>query len=279
MTRKSNRNKELASESTFAAIGHNKPHIVERVAVASLRQDPKDARRVRAADIERAVGIVAKLGDEMPPILVGDNHVVIAGWPIVEAARKLGIESLPVIRMEGLSPSRQLVVSTAINRLWELGEWDEPALGKLILEFEETVPDFEVIDIGWSTTEGDLLVGADKIDEGADEVPALAEQPVSQPGDIFLLGKHRVGCLDATRLEAYQLIMAGHLAAMVSADPPYGIPINGFVAKAGKHREFVEASGEKNEAELLQFFTGFLAGCYSVLRPGSLAYVLITAEK
>lgn len=265
----------LEGESTFAAIGHNKPLLVERIAVVPLVQDPKDARRVRASDVERAVGIVAKLGDEVPPILVGDNHVVIAGWPIVEAARKLGIVHLPAIRMQGLSRSRQLVVSTAINRLWELGEWDQQGLGQLILEFEQVVPDFEIVDIGWSTTEGDLLVGADKIDEAADQMPALVEQSVSQLGDIFLLDRHRVGCLDATNIDSYRLIMDDEEAAMLSADSPYGIPVNGFIAKAGKHREFVEASGEKSEAELLQFFADLLAGCHSVLRPGGLAYLYI----
>lgn len=265
----------LGRESTLATIGHNKTTMVERVQVSSLHQDPKDARRVCARDIERAVGIVAKLGDKMPPVLVGDNHVVIAGWPTVEAARKLGIEYLPAVRMEGLSPSRQLVVSTAINRLWELGDWDERALGKLVLEFEQTVPDFEIIDIGWSTTEGDLLIGADKIDEEADVMPAMAEHAVSQPGDIFMLGDHRIGCLDATNLDAYQQVMTGHEAAMLSADPPYGIPINGFVAKAGKHREFVEASGEKSDPELLTFFRDFLIGSHSVVRPGGLVYLYI----
>lgn len=276
MPRKPNKLVSLSNESLPAAdVGHNDLMIVEWAATDGLSQNPKDPRRIRQSDIDRAVAIVANLRAETPPVLIGANNTVIAGWAIVLAARKLSLKRIRVIRFEGLSPTRQLMVSAAINRLWELGQWDERALAELILEFEAKVPDFEPMQIGWSTTEMDLLIGADQIDSAADEVPALDQQAVALLGEIFLLGQHRIGCLNATSLEAYRLLMAGREADMVSADPPYGIPVNGFVAKAGKHREFVEGSGEKSDEELLDFFRRFLIACHASVRRGGLVYLYI----
>ena len=254
-------------------VDHNRPMRIEWVDVAPLVQDPRDARRLRSADEERAIGIVARLGNDTPPILLGADAVVMAGWPIVAAARKLGLQRLRAIRMEGHSRSRQLMISTAVNRLWELGDWNEEALGRLILEFEADIPEFEPIDIGWSTTEADLLIGADRIDSAADAVPEIDPLAVSAAGDIFLLDRHRVGCLDATLPDSCPRLMDGKSADMVSADPPYGIGINGGVSTTGKHREFVEGSGDKSDAELARFFEAFLAGCHSALHPGGLAYL------
>ncbi|MEM1053153.1 MAG: hypothetical protein AAGI28_13770 [Pseudomonadota bacterium] len=89
------------------------------------------------------------------------------------------------------------------------------------------------------------------------------------------MGKHRLLVGDATKAGSYHLLLGAQKAHAVFTDPPFGCKIDGFVAGAGRHREFVMASGEMSDEELLEFFCSFLKELSAVLRRGAALYLVI----
>jgi DNA modification methylase len=140
--------------------------------------------------------------------------------------------------------------------------------------------DFDLGITGFATAEVDLLLGAvDGNGEGddSDEIPAAddSKPTITKPGDLWVLGHHRLLCGDALLADSFQRLLAGERAQMVFADPPYNVAIDGNVCGTGliKHREFAMASGEMSEAE----FTGFLKTIFQNLvaysDDGSIHYI------
>lgn len=255
-----------------AGVGHNSTGAIERIAVASLTQAPGDPRRFDRAEIDKAVAILRRFGMVLPIAVDADGHVLV-GWQAVLAARRLEINELPAIRLDHLSGARARELSLALNRFLELGSFDRRKLGALVLELEAEIPEFSAMEIGFEVTEIDLAIGAAA--EHPDEPePIPTGPPVTQPGDIWKLGRHRVGNGDATASSDLLAITEGHKIDMLSADPPYGCKVIGFVTTRA-HREFVQASGEQSDEELERLFSGFSSAALRVLKPGTLAYIFI----
>ena len=195
------------------------------------------------------------------PVLIDAEGRVIAGHGRVLAARRLGIEKVPTIRLEHLSEAQIRAYVIADNKLAENAGWDR---GLLALELQGLAElDFDLSLTGFETAEVDLLF--EELAEGdpdeADRLPEIpGTPPVSRPGDLWRIGRHRLFCGDATREPDYDLLMEGRKAQMIFTDPPYNVPIGGHVSGLGRvhHREFPMASGEMSEAE----FTGFLRGAF-----------------
>ncbi|QNP45633.1 DNA modification methylase [Sphingomonas sediminicola] len=170
------------------------------------------------------------------------------------AARKLGIEQLPVLYADDLSPADRHAMSLALNRLYELGEFDQAMLGALVMDLEVELPGLEFDELGFEAAEIDRAVAAHTRGSSRDEqtlppIPSI----VSNRGDVWLLDDHRVGCGDAADAEIYARLLEGRSANMVFTDPPYGCPVQGFVTTRA-HREFVQASGDLDPEQLERFF-------------------------
>ena len=255
-----------------APAGHNSGVAIAQLATASLTQSPADPRCFSRGDIDKAVAIVRRFGMVVPIAVDADGHVL-AGWQAVLAARRLGIDHLPALRLDHLSGPRARELSLALNRFLELGTFDRNKLGALVLELEAQVPTFSIADIGFEATEIDLAVAA-AVDEVEAEAAIVPGPPVTRPGDIWQLGRHRVGHGDATRADVLAALVAGKPVAVLIADPPYGCAVKGFVTSR-PHREFVQGSGEMDDGALRAFFAGFCVAALSVLKPGALAYLFI----
>jgi len=206
------------------------------------------------------------------PVLIDRDNGIVAGHGRVEAARLLGLETVPTIRLEALSEAEIRAYVIADNRLAELAGWDREILalelqGLLALDLE-----LDVTLTGFDTPEIDILIGelaADGEDDPEDEVPPRSPGPaVTRPGDLWQIGEHRLLCGDATESTAYARLLDGARAQMVFTDPPYNVPVAGHVCGLGKvqHREFAMAAGEMSEAE----FTGFLARVFGHLAAASI---------
>ncbi len=114
--------------------------------------------------------------------------------------------------------------------------------------------------IGFETAEADILLESTaEATPDADVLPEIAadQTPVSRPGDLWILGKHRLICGSALDALAYRELLQGHLATMVINDPPYSVKIDGHVTGLGqvKHREFAMASGELSDSQFIDFLT------------------------
>jgi hypothetical protein len=190
------------------------------------------------------------------PLLIDDDHVIVAGHGRHAAALELGQATVPCIILTGLLPAEVRAYRLADNRIALDATWDEELLA---LEFEALRIDGIDLELtGFDAAEIDLMIDAERGEaaDPADEVmPADEGLAVSRLGDMWLLGEHRILCGDATQAESYELLMAGDRARMVFTDPPYNVPINGHVCGLGsvKHREFAMAAGEMSPEEFTTF--------------------------
>ncbi|UWR05034.1 ParB N-terminal domain-containing protein [Ruegeria conchae] len=221
--------------------------------------------RVHAAkNIDKLKASVAQFGF-VTPILLDGSGTIIAGHGRYEAAKALGLTSVPTVVAGHLSDAEVRALRIADNKLAELSDWNEAALQ---IEFAELTDlsldgelDFDLDITGFETPEIDIII--DGADEAAEteaesvETPNPAAPVITEPGDLWVLGDHRIFCGDALQAQSYDTLLDGETPQMVFTDPPYNVPVNGHVRSgaSGDHREFAMASGEMSDSE----FRGFLS--------------------
>ena len=234
------------------------PEKLEHLDIGLLRPYADNARTHTERQIDQIAASMEKFGFTNP-LLVDTDNTIIAGHGRLEAARKLKMASVPVLRLEHLSEAERKAYVIADNRLAELAGWDEEllalelkALSDLDLSLDATVTGFDNAEIEALFAKLDEPVEAEETVREPD--PAAAR--ISSLGDVWVLGEHRLVCGDATDPDVYRALLEGEKAQMVFTDPPYNVPVNGHICGLGgvKHDEFVMASGEMSKAE----FTGFL---------------------
>ena len=222
-------------------ITYQSPAVLQPRATNPRTHSKKQIRQI-AASIER-------FGFNNP-VLIDSRGRIVAGHGRVEAAKLLGLNYVPTIRLEDLTDDEIRAYVIADNKLAENAGWDRELLAIELQGLVELDIDFDVTITGFEMPEIDILMGeldADEEDDPADEVPELGDDPpVTRPGDIWCIGKHRLICGDATDPEAYARLLDGAEAQMVFTDPPWNVRIHGNVCGLGKvkHREFAMASGE-----------------------------------
>jgi DNA modification methylase len=155
------------------------------------------------------------------PILVDGENGIIAGHGRLLAAQKLGMESVPCLRIDHLTDAQRRAYVIADNKLALNAGWDEDALA---VEIERLLEDGFDLDLtGFGEDEiADFLKDETEGLTDEDDVPELADDVVSVEGDVWLLGDHRLMCGDSTSIDAVEKLMDGKKADMVFTDPPYG---------------------------------------------------------
>ena len=159
------------------------------------------------------------------PILVGSDGVLISGHGRLAAAKTLGLHEVPVIRADHLSPTQRRALVICDNRSAELATWDDALLR---LELDALRDDGFDLDITGFDADAlaELLAGDEPDNEGQtdeDAVPEASQAVVSKPGDVWLLGQHRLLCGDATDAASYAALLGQGQVDMVFIDPPYGV--------------------------------------------------------
>jgi DNA modification methylase len=234
---------------------------IELRRVADLHPDPRNARKHDPKQVARIAESIRRFRFNNP-ILVDGDGVVIAGHGRLAAVKLLGHESVPTLCLDHLSEVERRAYRIADNRLAELSSWDK---GLLAIELGELQGlDFEVELTGFDLGEIGLILDAADGPAPEDAVPPPAPGAVvSRPGDLWILGGHRLFCGSALESSSYERLMAGERAAMVFTDSPYNVPVSGHVSGLGrnKHREFAMASGEMSE----EAFTSFLRSAFGLM--------------
>lgn len=248
---------------------------------SELEPDPKNPRIHSPLQIQKIAESIRAFGF-LVPVLVDCSGKLIAGHGRVAAAQSLGLSQVPTIALEHLTEAQAKAFMVADNRLSEIATWDDQALGELFKELSNLDLDFRLETTGFEMAEIDLRIEGLDQDEGApdaaDEIPEPPSLvPVSQLGDLWLLGKHRVLCGNALESSSFKDLMAGRKADLVFTDPPYNVPIEGHVSGLGQfhHRNFAMASGEMSESEFTDFLTKFLSLAAANSKDGSLHYVFM----
>ena len=168
--------------------------------------------------VPAVVASISEFGFKVPIIIDKDN-VIVAGHTRLKAAKRLGLKQVPCIVADDLSEEQIKAFRLADNKVAELATWD---LEKLELELSE-LDDFGMEDFGFIIDNGGS--GSDDGDPRDDEVPDIDITSDIKPGDIFLLGEHRLMCGDATNINDIDKLLDGQTINLVLTDPPYGIDI------------------------------------------------------
>lgn len=159
------------------------------------------------------------------PILAGSDGVIVAGHGRLAAAQKLGLDTVPVVVLDHLTPTQRRALIIADNRIAENAGWDDAMLR---IELQSLQEDGFNLDITGFDADAlaEIMAGEETTVDGQtddDAVPEVSATTISRPGDVWELGNHRLVCGDATDPKSYELMMADAQADMVFTDPPYNV--------------------------------------------------------
>jgi len=258
------------------------PTAIQAVPVAQLRPYARNARTHSKKQIKQIAASIERFGFTNP-VLISEEHEIIAGHGRVEAAKLLGRTSVPTLRLSHLNEAQRRAYVIADNKLALNAGWDREVLA---IELQGLIDiDFDVELTGFSLAEIDLVI--DEAQESSvtptgaktekeDEFPAIApDDVVTRSGDVWTLGRHRLICGDSQLPETFASLMQGERADLVFTDPPYNVPIDGHVCGLGRtqHREFAMGVGEMSSEAFTSFLKETLGHAASVGRDGAIAFV------
>ena len=230
------------------------------------------ARNSRTHSDEQVAQVAASIKEFgwTNPILVDETNTIIAGHGRLMAAQRMGMAEVPTIMLANLTDAQKRAYVIADNKLALNAGWDEEMLA---VEIEDLISEgFDLDLIGFEAEEIDtLLAEANKVSEGLtddDAVPELPEEPVSKPGDVWLLGRHRVVCGDATVQSDIDKVMDGQLADMLLTDPPYNIAYEG----GSKKRDAIQ-NDQMQPSDFRQFLCDTFSTADNVMKPGAVFYI------
>lgn len=251
-------------------------HRIEHIPPLELRPYARNARTHSRKQVKAIARSIETFGF-MSPVLAGDDGEIIAGHGRVEAAKLLGMQTVPVIRIGHFSDAERRAYILADNKLALQAGWDQEILA---IEFQALIDlGFEAELTGFSTTEIDLTFElVENSDPKAktsdlDRLPTLRSEAVTAPGDVWDLGRHRLICGDARDGEAHLALMQGDLARLAFTDPPYNLPVENFVSGGGKvrHGDFQMGVGEMTRMG----FIGFLTAAFEAIAAHSVSGAII----
>jgi DNA modification methylase len=220
--------------------------------IKDLKSDHKNARR----RTDRSASLIAeslKRYGAARSIVIDEDGRILAGNGTVEGAKKAGIDKLRIIEAEGdeliavrragLSEDQKVGLALADNRSSDLSEWDHDMLRQLSEEHDLTpwFEDDELLAEVLDTVEGNT---------DPDDVPEAPEEPVTKPGDLWILGDHRLLCGDSTNIQHVERLMDGQKADMVFTDPPYAL----FGNSTG-------VAGISDDKMIMPFFRDIFSAC------------------
>lgn len=230
---------------------------IQEILLADLREYENNPRNNDGA-VQAVTESIKEFGFKVPIVIDRDN-VIVAGHTRYKAAQRLGLETVPCIIADDLTPEQVKAFRLADNKTGELAEWDLPALEIELAELSEMSLDFDMSDFGF-----DLSENEEPQEIVEDDVPEVDEEnePICKLGDIWQLGKHRLLCGDCTDVSAVERLMNNELADMVLTDPPYNM---GYMGAGNKNKSNYKHDKILNDKMSNDDFERFLTDVYSNL--------------
>jgi DNA modification methylase len=180
----------------------------------------RNARTHSEAQVALIAGSIREYGFTNPVLVDGENGII-AGHGRVMAARKLGLAQVPVIELAHLIEAQKRAYILADNKLAEQAGWDRDLLALELGDLQDMAVD--LLSLGFDAAELDALLRSGETAEREDDIPPVPALPVSQPGDLWLLGNHRLICGDATDAATVAKVLNGVRPHLLVSDPPYGV--------------------------------------------------------
>ena len=197
---------------------------IEQWPTARLLPYARNARTHSDDQVAQIAASIAEFGFTNP-ILAGSDGIIVAGHGRLAAAQKLGLDVVPVVVLDHLSATQRRALVIADNRIAENAGWDDAMLRIEIATLQDD--DFDVSLTGFDADAlAELMAGDEPDNDGQsdeDAVPEVGETPISRPGDVWIMGSHRLLCGDSTVAESYDVLLQGSPVDMVFTDPPYNV--------------------------------------------------------
>jgi len=197
------------------------------VSVAKLTSLGQATRKHSAVQVRKLAASINRFGFVLPIVIDAEGRVV-AGWAMLLAARQLDLIEVPAVRIADLPEAELRALRLALNRLSEDAAWDRAALTLELRDIVALAPQIELAATGFEIAEIELALGTGAADIQDEPSAVNAEDgsapidvaPVSRPGDLWLVGRHRVLCADPRLGESYARVLAGAKADMMVTKPP-----------------------------------------------------------
>jgi DNA modification methylase len=194
---------------------------VVRRAIADLHLDPSNARTHDKKNLGAIRSSLEHFGQVEPVVVQKSSGRVIGGNGRVAVLREMGATEVDVVEVD-IDDVNATALGIALNRTAELADWDEDVLGQLLATLD-AAPDFDATLSGFSAAEIERMLGSTAGLCDADEIPEPPPEPITQPGDLWLLGEHRLICGDSTDAAVVARVLDGAVPRLLLTDPPYGV--------------------------------------------------------
>ena len=253
---------------------------IERIGVEALIPYARNSRTHSDAQVAQIAASIREFGFTNP-VLVDEANGIIAGHGRVLAARKLKMPDVPAIRLSHLTEAQKRAYVIADNKLALNAGWDIELLRLEINDLRGL--EFDVALTGFSTEELDALMAAPGTEglTDPDAIPEAPERPIAVPGDVWLLGRHRLVCGDCTDPLAVEKALNGVKPHLMVTDPPYGVEYDANWRNEAKRADGrpigasalgkVENDGKADWREAWALFPGDVA---YVWHAGNMAHVV-----
>lgn len=199
------------------------------------------------------------------PIVIDADNVIVAGHTRWKAAKQLGLEKVPCIKKDDLTPAQIKAFRLADNKVGEFSQWDMELLGDELKDLGDV---FDMGDFGFFDPIEDDAPTGDDDDFDPDEEAEKIEDPVTQPGDIWLLGRHRLICGDSCDEDTIKRLCGDNAIDLYLTDPPYNVAYKG-----GTDQKLTIENDNMDSASFLAFLTDAYAAADSVMKPGCVFYI------
>ncbi len=251
---------------------------IQYVSCERLQPAPYNPRHMPAGELEKLTRSIESFGFVEPLVARKQDHSVIGGHQRLEAAKALGMKTVPVVYVD-VTEAQAKALNLALNKIQ--GEWDLPKLGELLEELRD-LPDLDETLSGFDPGEmDDLLAGLerqqlpapyeDSFPEAAEVLQAQREAAPTRvsKGETWRLGRHRLYCGDSLSTGALERLCDGKKVDVALTDPPYGIAFQSTLAKRGRRKKAIANDGQE---EFDDFLTRALPAIKSVMKRGSALY-------
>jgi len=243
------------------------PDTLEAIQIDALIPYARNSRTHSDAQVAQIAASIKEFGFTNP-VLIDGGGGIIAGHGRVLAARKLGLIDVPCIRLDHLTDAQKRAYVIADNRLALNSGWDTEMLKVEFADLQELGFDLELT--GFDLDEiKELLapVGTEGLTD-PDDAPPLPEHPRTVPGDIWVMGKHRLLCGDSTSVSDLEKLTEGQLVDMWLTDPPYNVAYEGKTKDALKIK-----NDEMGDDQFRQFLRDAYTAADTVMKPGAVFYI------
>ena len=246
---------------------------VERWPLERLVPYAKNSRTHSDAQVAQIAASIREWG-WTTPILVDEAGSIIAGHGRLQAARRLQMTEVPVVVASGWSEAQKRAYVIADNKLALNAGWDNELLALELEELGDIGFDLELT--GFTDEEIKALMPVE-VTEGLtdpDAAPAVQENSVTVPGDVWIMGKHRVMCGDSTSTDHLAQLTQGNLVDMWLTDPPYNVAVQG-----GNHGDPERKNGKRimndqmGDEQFRQFLRDAYTAADTVMKPGAVFYI------